>query len=345
MKLTIRDIAKMAGVSPATVSKIINNYGGISEKTTKQVMKIIEETGYQPTFSAKSLATKKSNLIGLIFSGKVNVEFNHPFFNEVLNAFKKTMGDLGYDILMFSNEQLSKTSDNYLARARHFHLDGCLIIAGEEIESAVYELDQSEIPCVGIDLKLSGSKSSYVMTDNTKLSFQVVEHFYLNGVRDIGYIGGKEGSFIASIRKEGFMKAMKQFGLPVYDEWVYYGDFTEQSGYDAMKYLLANKPYPKAVFAASDMMALGAIRAIKGEGLKVPEDIRVIGCDDIEACRYSDPKLSTVRQDKVKMGKLAGYILNDLINNEVKCKYIYVDSELVIRESCGVKILQEKSHE
>lgn len=116
MDLTIRDIARMAGVSPATVSKIINNYGGISESTRKKVYKIIEDTKYQPTFSAKSLATKKSNLIGLIYAGKINVDFTHPFFNEVVNAFKKAVGSLGYDLLLFSNEKIYQGESKYLER-------------------------------------------------------------------------------------------------------------------------------------------------------------------------------------------------------------------------------------
>ncbi|MRX73270.1 substrate-binding domain-containing protein [Bacillus lacus] len=337
MKLTIREIAKMAGVSPATVSKIMNNYAGISNETKQKVMNIIETTGYQPTFSAKSLATKKSNLIGLIYAGKINVELNHPFFNEVINSFKKTVGSHGYDILIFSNEKFNKErGDDYLPRSRHYQVDGCLLIAGEEIESAVYELDQSDIPCVGVDIELKGQKSSFVLTDNHKVSSNVVEHLYLNSVRDIGYIGGMKDSIISKLRTEGFIKTMNQFGLSVKEDWMAFGDFHEGSGYEAMKKILAKKPYPRAVFAASDMMALGAMSAIREHGLRVPEDIALIGCDDIEACRYSDPKLTTVKQDKEKLGKLAAYMLMDIINGDHESKSVLVDPELIVRESCGV---------
>jgi LacI family transcriptional regulator len=337
MKLTIREIAKMAGVSPATVSKIMNNYGGISNETKEKVMNIIDSTGYQPTFSAKSLATKKSNLIGLIYAGKINVELNHPFFNDVVNAFKKTVGMMGYDILIFSNEKFNKERDvDYLPRARHFQVDGCLIIAGEEIESAIYDLDQSEIPCVGVDIELKGPKSSYVMTDNRKVSSKVIEHLYLHSIRDIAYIGGVKDSPISMVRTEGFIKTMNQFGFPIREEWMQYGNFHEQSGYDAMNRILSKKPYPKAVFAASDMMALGAMAAIREHGLKIPEDIALIGCDDIEACRYSAPRLTTVKQDKEKLGRLAANMLMDIINGQTEPKTVLVDPELIVRESCGV---------
>ncbi|MEN2766821.1 LacI family DNA-binding transcriptional regulator [Ornithinibacillus xuwenensis] len=334
MNLTIKDIAKMAGVSPGTVSKIINNYGGIGESTKQKVQKVIEETGYRPTFSAKSLATKKSNLIGLIYAGKINVDFTHPFFNKVMTSFKKIIGELGYDILMFSNEQFHQDQGSYLARCRHFQVDGCLIIAGEEIEEAVYELVQSEIPCVGVDLNLTGPRYSYVMTDNEKISSKVVEHLYLQNIRDIGFINGKKDSSVAILREQGFIESMKQFGIPINKDWIYHGDFFEQSGYQAMKKILANPPYPKAIFAASDLMAFGAKKAIEEHGLTIPTDISLIGCDDIESCQYSTPQLTTVKQDKEKLGKLAAHLLNDLINGEMEKKPLLVDPELVLRESC-----------
>lgn len=333
MDLTIRDIAKMAGVSPATVSKIMNNYGGISEATRQKVYKIIEDTKYQPTFSAKSLATKKSNLIGLIYAGKINVDFTHPFFNEVVNSFKKSVGALGYDLLLFSNEQFYQGESKYLERCKHFHVDGCLIIAGDEIEEAVHDIEKSEIPCMGIDLKLEGPHSSYIMTDNAKIGLKVVENLYLNKVKKIAYIGGKQDSLISSIRNGGFMEAMQQFGLPLKDEWIHYGDFFEESGYYAMKKILSGNEWPEAVFAASDMMALGALKAMKEHGVSVPHDIQLIGCDDIESCRYSDPPLTTVKQDKQKLGKLAAYMLDDLIKDNHEIHPVKVDPELVIRSS------------
>ncbi|MCT2537209.1 LacI family transcriptional regulator [Aquibacillus koreensis] len=337
MKLTIKDIARMAGVSPGTVSKVINSTGNISQKTIDKVMEVIEETGYKPSFSAKSLATKKSNLIGLIYAGEVNVEFNHPFFNEVINSFKNAIGQLGYDILVFSNKEFNKEKEDYLARCKHFQLDGCLIVAGDHIEEALKQLDQSEIPCVGVDLELKGTNSSYVTTDNSKVSSKVVEYLYLNAIKEVAFIGGPDDSVISNIRKESFIHHMNLFGMSVRPNWIKYGNYFEQSGYDLMQEVLAQKPYPQVVFAASDMMALGALKAIKEKRMKVPDDIKVIGCDDIEACRYTDPPLATVRQDKDKIGKLAAYMLHDLINGNTESGSLLVDPELVIRESCKIE--------
>lgn len=333
--LTIRDIAEMSGVSRGTVSKVINNYDGVSELTKRKVLEVIDKTGYQPTFSARSLATKKSSLIGLIYAGKINVEFNHPFFNEVISSFQKTLGAMGYDIIIFSNEMFDKDSVDYLARSRHYRLDGCLIIAGEEVEEAVSELDKSDIPCLGIDLELTGENSSYVMTDNFKVSQLAVEYLYLNSIRDVGYIAGKDSSDISNQRLEGFLQTMSQFGMTAQPQWIKHGNFFESSGYEAMEIILQGESLPKAIIAASDMMALGAMRAIKDYGLRIPQDIQVLGCDDVEACRYMEPALTTIKQDKQKIGRLAAIKLNDLINGVTGLRPSLVDPELVIRNSSG----------
>lgn len=333
--LTIRDIAQMSGVSRGTVSKVINNYDGVSELTKRKVLEVIDKTGYQPTFSARSLATKKSSLIGLIYAGKINVEFNHPFFNEVISSFQKTLGAMGYDIIIFSNEMFDKDSVDYLARSRHYRLDGCLIIAGEEVEEAVSELDKSDIPCLGIDLELTGENSSYVMTDNFKVSQLAVEYLYLNSIRDVGYIAGKDSSDISNQRLEGFLQTMSQFGMTAQPQWIKHGNFFESSGYEAMEVILQGESLPKAIIAASDMMALGAMRAIKDYGLRIPQDIQVLGCDDVEACRYMEPALTTIKQDKQKIGRLAAIKLNDLINGVTGLRPSLVDPELVVRNSSG----------
>ncbi|GAA0285842.1 LacI family transcriptional regulator [Gracilibacillus halotolerans] len=332
-KWTIRDIAEMAGVSPGTVSKVINQTGSLSPKTIEKVKKVIDETGYVPSFSAKALATKKSNLIGLIYAGEVHVEFAHPFFNSVINSFKNTIGQLGYDLLMFSNPSFNNGIEDYVARCKHYQLDGCLIVTGERVEGAIYDLDQSDIPTVGIDLKLTGKQSSYITTDNAKISNLVVRYFHELGLKKLAFIGGQEESLITATRKEAFLQSLKLSKMETSSEWIRFGDYFEESGYEQMKHILDSDSLPEAVFAVSDMMALGAIEAIKERGLRVPEDIRVIGCDDIDACRYSEPALATVKQDQLEIGERAAEILHDLINGEKVEPCYLVDPEIVIRKS------------
>jgi len=342
MSINIKTIAKLAGVSVSTVSKIINDYSDISEETKNKVRQIMKETGYIPSNSAKTLATKRSNLIGVIFAGKLNIDFTHPFFVEVLNSFKKQMGILGYDLLFFSNEKFNPMGEDYIARCLHYQVDGCVIISGQELEQTIIDLDHSQIPCFAIDLPLSGKRSGYIMSDNRKISAKVVEHFYLNGYREIGYIGSTKKSEISTIREDALIEALKSWGLPVHQDWFEHGeDFYERSGYDAMKRLITKGKIPHAIFAGSDLLAIGAIRALKEQKYSVPRDVAIIGCDDIESSRYTSPSLTTIKQDKDKIGKLAALMLYDLINDQVNSSAILVEPELVVRESCGSRLSHE----
>ncbi|MFC4737901.1 LacI family DNA-binding transcriptional regulator [Bacillus daqingensis] len=334
MKMTIKEIAKLAGVSQATVSKIINNYDDVGAKTKERVLGIMEEYGYRPSYAAQSLVKKVTKVIGVIYAGKINANFNHPFFVDVMSTFKKTMGMEGYDLLFFSNEQFHKNDENYLARCQHYNVDGCIIIGGDEVEPSVYELDQSDIPCIGIDLTLTGSHSGYIMTDNAKISALAVEHFYMLGQREIGFIGGKQSSNISRERLEGFRDVMQTYGLPVKENWIRYGDFFEDSGYEAMKELLKLDHVPKSVFAASDLMAMGAMRAVKELHGSI-DDFSIIGCDDITASKHTDPPLTTVKQDKDKIGRMAAYILKDMIHDQIERTAVKVEPELIVRSSCA----------
>ncbi|SDF82820.1 transcriptional regulator, LacI family [Fontibacillus panacisegetis] len=336
MSMNIKKIAEIAGVSVSTVSKIINNYSDISEETKTKVLEIMRQTGYVPSNSAKTLATKKSNLIGVIFAGKLNIDFTHPFFVEVLNSFKKQMGFLGYDLLFFSNEKSHAIDGDYLARCRHFQVDGCIIITGQQLEPSISELDHSDIPCIGVDIQLAGKSSGYIMSENYKMSFKVVEHFYLQGYRELGYIGSTSESDISNMRKNGYIEAIESFGLAVNEKWFVNGDnFFEPSGYEAMKKIINSGQLPQAVFCASDLIAIGAMRALKEHHLSVPDDIGIIGCDDIDACKYTTPTLTTIRQNKDKIGRIAASLLYDLINNQSETSNVVVEPELIIRESCG----------
>ncbi|MEK4509659.1 LacI family transcriptional regulator [Paenibacillus anaericanus] len=336
MSLNIKTIAEMAGVSVSTVSKIINNYSDISEETKTKVLEIMRQTGYVPSNSAKTLATKKSNLIGVIFAGKLNIDFTHPFFVEVLNSFKKQMGVLGYDLLFFSNEKFYSIDGDYVARCLHFHVDGCIIVTGQQLEQSINELDLSDIPCIGVDIQLQGKNSSFIMSDNYKMSYKVVEHFYLQGYRELGYIGSTLESDISNMRENGYKDAIESFGLPTNEKWFVNGDnFFESSGYEAMSKMIQAGSLPRAIFAASDLIAIGAMRALKENKLSVPEDVAIIGCDDIEACKYTSPAITTIKQNKDKIGKLASLMLYDLINNQSVTGNVVVEPELVIRESCG----------
>ncbi|MDC3416723.1 LacI family DNA-binding transcriptional regulator [Aquibacillus salsiterrae] len=322
MKITIKEIAKRAGVSVGTVSKVIHNYTDVGDATRKRILDVMAETGYQ----AKVQRTKKR--IGVIYG--VRVSFNHPFFVEVMEAFSKEVGLLGYDLVFFSSKVMGI---NYVAKCIEAEVTGCIVIGGDEIQQSIYQLDESDIPCIGIDIQLTGNRSGYVMTNNMNMGKKVIEHLYLTGHRDIGYIGGLVNTVVGMEREEGFRNGLAEFGLTVNQDWMMAGDFSEESGYQAMKQILANKAIPSAMFVASDVMAFGAILAIRENGLAIPEDLAIVGCDDIEISKYTQPPLSTIRQEKDKIGRLAAFMLVDLINGVLESSSVVVDCELLVRKT------------
>ncbi|SDO64040.1 LacI family DNA-binding transcriptional regulator [Alkalicoccus daliensis] len=334
MRMTIKEIAELAGVSRATVSKIINNYDDVGEKTKKRVLDIMEQHNYRPSYSAQTLARKKTNVIGVIYAGEVNADFNHPFFVEVIDAFKKQIGFMGYDLLFFSNEKFHKEEEDFLERCRHYNVDGCIVISGGNVQPSVYELDKSEIPCVGLEIQLNGPNSSFVMSDNHQLIELGVDHLVDLGIQNIAYIGGLRGSLITKLREESFRFHMKEKNLPIKTNWMLEGDFFEESGYNAVKKLLLQNELPQAIFASADMMAFGAMRAIKESAYSL-EDFAIIGLDDIPASRYVNPALTTIRQDKVKLGETAATLLHARIEELEVEQGVYLPGELVVRESCG----------
>ncbi|CAM3769812.1 LacI family DNA-binding transcriptional regulator [Alkalicoccus chagannorensis] len=337
MRMTIKQIAELAGVSRATVSKIINNYDDVGEKTKKKVLDIMEEHNYRPSYSAQSLAKKKTNVIGVVYAGEVNADFNHPFFVEVMNAFKKKIGFLGYDLLFFSNEKFHRGEEDYLERCLHYNVDGCIIVSGANVQPSVYELDRSEVPCIGIDVELTGPKSAYVTTDNETAVDLVLEHLAGIGHQKIGYVTGVQGSDITEVRNEYFRRAVKKRNLTVHEAWVVEGDFFEESGYLAGQQLLTLNEQPTAVFAASDMMALGLQRALREAG--EAGRFGVVGIDDITAARHVDPPLTTVRQQQKEFGNTAADMLDALIRGEEVKQKMVLPAELIVRDSCRGRLL------
>ncbi|WP_416147407.1 LacI family DNA-binding transcriptional regulator [Salipaludibacillus sp. HK11] len=332
MRLTIKQIAELAGVSRGTVSKIINNYTDVGEDTRRKVTKIMEENNYRPSYSAKTLASKKTNVIGVIYAGEVNADFNHPFFVDVIDSFKKVIGGMGYDLMFFSNENFMKESEDYLARCQHYNVDGCLIIGGGNIQPSVYDLDKSIIPCIGLDIELSGDTSAHVTSDTYQFTNDVIEHFCELGHNEIAHISGGFSSQISRIRIDYFREAMKRFQLPLQDNWILEGDFFENSGYSCMLQLLESDHVPHAIFTSSDLMAFGAIKAIKKSNYPL-EDFAIVGLDDIHAAKYFSPPITTVRQNKRGLGEEAAYALSKLMNGLQLEKKIIIDAQLIVRES------------
>ncbi len=333
--LTLEDIAKRAGVSRSTVSRVVNNHPNISAKVRKRVLQIIQETGYRPNAAARALVSQRSLTIGLVLPHTVSSLFADPYYPLLIKGISKACNQQEYMLAFFL---ASSKEDEKLIFTRiqdRGLLDGVLVQSGHHGNLQIIDqLVESKTPMVVIGRPFEPEKVSYVDVDNVNAAYKAVLHLLRLGYKRVATITGPLQSTAGMDRLEGYRKALAAFNLPVDPNLIVEGDFTEQGGYAGMRTLLAHKP--DAVFAASDVTAIGAIRVIQDKGLRVPEDIAVIGFDDIPIPMFSPIQLTTVRQPVEELGVAAVELLLDLIENGVTPpRNKVMDSELVVRTTCG----------
>jgi LacI family transcriptional regulator len=328
-------------VSVATVSRVLNDYDDVSATTRERVLKLADELEYTPTAAARSLVTKRSYVVGVVLStGVDHPDIQHPFFQEVLVGLKRRLGTGGYDILLLANEESGNAfgTYSYLQRCRHHRVDGVVLMGAEAGEPDVQKLARSTIPCVAVDLDLVGRRTGFVISDNARGAGLAIEHLHKLGHDRIATINGPTQTRVGMDRLVGYRQALERLGLPYRDDYVRDGDFYFESGSLAMQELLSLPEPPTAVFAASDLMAAGAIRAVEQAGLAVPADIAVVGFDDIQLAAMMQPALTTIRQNKLGLGSAAAEALLRMIERDgAPPPGITLPVELVVRASSGGK--------
>jgi LacI family transcriptional regulator len=308
-RTTIKALARASGVSVGTVSRALNGYADVRPETRERIMRLARELDYTPAAAARSLVTQRSHVIGVFMeTGEGHPDLQHPFFHEVLGGLKQKVGAGGFDLLLFASERPGGGygPHSYLKRARHHSVDGCALIGLEPDDPEVRRLARAEIPCVGIDMSLDGPSVEVVMSDNEGGATTAVRHVHELGHRRIATVTGMLDSRPGADRLRGYRAAVQAAGLAYRDDYVVYGDFYAESGREATERLLALPEPPTAIFAASDLMAIGAIRAAAEVGLRVPEDLSIVGFDDIQLAPHVNPPLTTMRQDKLGLGAAAG---------------------------------------
>ncbi len=333
---TIYDIAKKTGFSTTTVSKALNNYSDVSEKTKQKILQAVEEMGYLPNAHAQSLSTKKSWTIGVMFSESNEVGMKHPFFSAIIESFRKNAEREGYD-LIFASRNLRNRDISYLEHFSYRAVDGIVVICSDPQDPQVQEMINSTIPIVVIDM--NKQNCSLVFSDNIEGGKLAVNYLHTLGHTKIAHIAGDALTDAGAERIKGFKKAMNELNLPIQEGYLINGGlFSIGEGKAAMEKLLMLDDVPTAVFVAGDHMAIGAIEAIKERGLSVPEDISIIGYDDIEMAAYITPKLTTIKQDTDMIGyQAAKLLMKQIIQKKKLITSKRIPVELIIRDSCAQK--------
>lgn len=331
---TIYDIAKKAGVSATTVSRVINNYPDVSKKTREKILKTMEELEYIPSPSARSLSTKKSYLIGVLFSETLGVGIEHPYFAGVIESFKKRMELEGYDTI-FITGKLGKKEIGYLQHCKYRQVDGIYIVTGLSDEEKLIELLDSDINCVTTDMEFEGVPR--ICSDNENGSIQVVNYFFNQGYDEIAFISGPLTTLSGRERYEGLLKGFVQHKKMFNQNHFYEAyEYCMEAGYEAARALyeqLGKSNFPKCVFAASDTLAVGVIRYFKEQGLEIPTDIKIIGYDNIDLAYQITPTLSTIAQDRKRIGELVAETLLKKIEGEQVAHLQQVAVQLILRET------------
>ncbi|WP_438347946.1 LacI family DNA-binding transcriptional regulator [Paenibacillus sp. FA6] len=331
---TIYDIAKKAGYSPTTVSKVFNNYTDVSAQTRQTILQVAKELGYLPNAHARTLTTKKSWTIGVLFVESSGIGMQHPFFSAVIESFKQVAVSKGY-ALMFISKDVGGNKSGYLENCKIRGVDGVVVILSDYEDPYFQELLDSDIPCVILDYVTSQAHTVY--SDNHEGSLLAVEYLHSLGHRRIAHISGGMNTFAGSNRVQGYEMAMASLALERQESYIVHSTYYSiESGYAAMMGLLDLPDRPTAVFAAGDHLALGAMRAAKERGLSIPKDLSIVGFDNIELSQYITPALTTIAQDTVLMGHEAAEILIRSIDDpSLVLESVVLPVNLVIRDSCG----------
>jgi LacI family transcriptional regulator len=335
--LTLEDIAKQAGVSRSTVSRVVNEYPHIRADVRKRVLEVIQNTGYHPNAAARTLASQRSWTIGLVLPQSVSFFFTDPYYPHLTKGIAQACNQYNYTLAFFLVGSKDDEEKIFPRVSRKGLLDGVIVQAGHHGDQQIIgQLIDANMPLVVAGRPFRSDNVSFIDTDNVNAAYNAVNHLIRLGYRRIGTITGPANSTVGIDRKNGYLKVLNERNKIVDESLISEGDFTEAGGYYAMQKLLPSKP--DAIFAASDIMAIGAMRAVREAGLKIPDDIALVGFDDLPIATLSDVQLTTVRQPVIQFGIKAVEILIDLIENGVKPpRRIIMDTELVIRESCGAK--------
>lgn len=331
--VTIKDIAKKTGFSVTTVSKTLNNYPDISDRTKKIILAAAKEMGYLPNATARSLVTKKSWTIGVVFEEQTGAGITHPFFGGVLDKFKKYIEEKGYDLLFISQTIAGSPSSSYYTHCLQKGVDGIIILCSFVDVASIRELLESNIPSVIIDHETPLTNCVY--TDNYKALYQATEYLIKLGHKKIGHIHGDLLSFVGIERYNGFRQALMDYSVPIRTDFLFHGEtYTIQEGYERGVEIAGLNDRPTAIIAASDQLAIGAMQALHERGIRVPEDISLIGFDDIELVRLIKPGLTTIHQDTEKIAfEAAKSLIEQIENPEKKPESIIIDANLIERDT------------
>ncbi|MDF1513562.1 MAG: LacI family DNA-binding transcriptional regulator [Anaerolineae bacterium] len=334
---TQHQIAKEAGVSRTTVSLVLNNSPDVrvSPETRQRIHDVAERLNYYPDAAARSLVSGRTQTIGFVLCQSYDRIFADSFLPEVLCGVGQAVQENGYRALLHAIADVT-SPQTYINLVREKHIDGIILSGPRSDDQQLFRLKDENFPVVMLG-QLPGSHIPFVDVDNVGAATLAVNHLIKLGYKRIGMITNAPLQYTAAFdRLSGYRQALEQAGIPIEKELVQIGNFTEESGRKRMGHLLDLSNPPTAVFVASDLVAFGALAVIKERKLRVPEDVALVGYDDVQLAHYVDPPLTTIKLPAYELGYQAAKMLIQLTTEEpIPTQELFLKTELVIRQSCG----------
>jgi LacI family transcriptional regulator len=329
MAVTMQDIARDVGVSVVTVSKVLRNKGEISVATRNRVLRRAKALNYQTNWVARSLVTRRTFTIGLLLP-----DFTHPFFAEIAKAVAETVRPHGYHVVISYFEENPELERNEAESLLARQVDGLILASAQPGAKAFAEIQRRKVPFILIDRPIAGVQASFVGADNAAIGQLATAHLIEQGCRRIAHLRGPKIG-IAAGRMQGYRAELARRGLEFFPGYVVEAGYHDDTGHLAMIKLLRKQPMPDGVFCYNDPVAIGAMRAISEAGLKVPDDIAVVGAGNVHYSDFLAVPLTTVDQGTSEIGKRAANLLLEIIASKraVKPRKVLIVPKLVVRRS------------
>jgi LacI family transcriptional regulator len=328
-KVTIKDIAQKAGVANSTVSRVLTNHPSVDPNTRARVKQIIKELGYRPSGIARGLVTGQINVVSLIIG-----DIRNPFYAGLTRAIKDILNKEGYMVVVSDTDYDAEKEAAHIQLASQYGFAGVIMVTALETKALISKIKTLDCPVVLLNRYLPSVVTDVVSVDNFQGGYLATEHLIKLGHKNIAHLAGVKNSTVVMDRIKGYAEALKDYGLEFNENNITYGDLKKESGYQYTELLLNQKKEATAVFCSNDLMALGLIEAMLKKGVSIPNQLSVVGYDDIDMATMAKVELTTVRQPQYEMGQAAAEILLERIQGKsTSNKRIIFTPELIVRES------------
>lgn len=320
-RVKLADVATRAGVSVATVSKVVNGRYGVSKQTIAMVQEVIDDLGYVGNLGASGLRNSRTNVVGILVA-----DFE-PYSSELIKGAARATSGTPYDVMAYAGGDGSGWERRSLARLGGTLIDGAVVVTPTSLDSAI------SLPVAAVHPHYSSTWLPHIDCDNVGGGESAAAHLIELGHRRIAYIGGRQSADSSELREKGFRDAMQRAGIPVAEDLIRYSQFEPDAAQEIATALLSLPEPPTAIIAANDLTAMRVIDAVRARGLRVPADVSIVGFDDIPEALYCDPPLTTVRQPLQAMGAAAMTMLLAMLDGREHDQHLRMDTELIVRST------------